>query len=112
MPFIDRHSSRSTARMTGVPVHVDGWLSDGEDARVAAGPEFRVLGPARALKECVPLPLGGRRRRAVLAQLLVARRQPVRYDTYGPHAPRPERRPLGPADLCSCPSGALLRPCP
>jgi hypothetical protein len=29
--------------MTGVPVHVEGSLSDGEDARLAAGPEFRML---------------------------------------------------------------------
>jgi DNA-binding SARP family transcriptional activator len=44
---------------------------------VAAGLEFRVLGPVRVLKDGVTLPLGGRMQRAVLARLLMARREPV-----------------------------------
>ena len=39
--------------------------------------EFRVLGPVEVLRNGEPLPLGARRQRAVLARLLLGRREPV-----------------------------------
>ena len=61
--------------VTGVRVADDGAVRGDQCPHVGAGGavlEFRILGPVQAVRDGRELPLGGPRRRAVLALLLVA----------------------------------------